>query len=114
MKRSLIIAAALMACAGAASAQMNVMAADTNGDGKITLDKSFAAKDTNKDGFLTEAELGQAAMLYMPADTNKDGKISKAEFAGPTSFFTMADANKDGALTEAEIMGAFQNLRPPG
>ena len=117
MKRSMILAcgaAAFAVFAGVASAQMNVMAADLNKDGKITLDESFASKDANKDGFVTEAELGQAAMLYMPADANKDGKLSKAEYSGPNSFFTKSDANKDGALTEAEIMGAISTMRPPG
>jgi Ca2+-binding EF-hand superfamily protein len=41
----------------------------------------FAAKDKNKDGFLTKDEVGdQKWARLVNADANKDGKVSKDEF----------------------------------
>ena len=111
MRKTIVTALGVLAftaLAGSAFAQMNVMAADANKDGKITKDESWAFRDANKDGFVSAEELGQAAQIYMAADTNKDGKLSKDEYFGPNAPFTKWDANKDGALTEAEITAGIQ------
>jgi hypothetical protein len=43
--------------------------------------KRFQKADTNGDGFLTKAEVGDKRWERLAkADTNKDAKISKAEF----------------------------------
>lgn len=96
----------------------------------------FAALDTDKDGFLSPAELaaarparpggearrdrgngprgdrprggGMARML----DANGDGKISRDEFiAGTLRRFDMMDADHDGKLTKAERQTAMEAMR---
>lgn len=85
--------------------------ADTNGDGKVTLDEALAAakarfdkRDKNKDGVLTKDELGERGQrLFAKADTNNDGKITAAERdAAVRAMFAAKDANKDGVLTKDE------------
>ena len=67
--------------------------------------------DTNKDGALTQKELGvyQRSLklgdapfkaAFAKLDLNSDGKITKAEL---TSILTAADTNHDGRLTIAEL-----------
>ena len=75
------------------------MAADTDGDGKISLaewaafrakrqsagdpTKSFARIDSNKDGFLDRAELDAfAAKRFARLDKNNDGRLSADERPG--------------------------------
>ena len=86
--------------------------ADTNQDGKVTLDEALAAakarfdkRDTNKDGALTKDEIGKRAQwIFEKADTNKDGKITAAERdAGVRAMFAAKDTNKDGTLTKDEF-----------
>ena len=50
----------------------------------------FQKADTNKDGFLTQAEVGDKKWTRIQvADTNKDGKVTQAE---------LAQAHADGKL----------------
>jgi Ca2+-binding EF-hand superfamily protein len=66
--------------------------------------KMFARLDTNKDGFITQAELdaGQA---------QRAAKIEKrAERFDPAKLFARLDTNKDGKITEAEA-DAVHNAR---
>ncbi|MEO5809821.1 MAG: EF-hand domain-containing protein [Sphingomicrobium sp.] len=54
--------------------------AKTTAKAQPTVSARFAALDTNKDGFLSRAELKAGkANSYIRADTNHDGKVSLAE-----------------------------------
>jgi EF-hand domain pair len=107
---------------------------DTNHDGMISKDewldfeeKSFAAMDTNKDGFLDEKEFTRpdnpnvafatAAYvrglmtdeMFKKIDTNGDGKISRDEFiAYQKKIFDMLDKDKKG------VVGQVDFIRPAG
>lgn len=75
----------------------------TKADASAAAAKRFAELDANKDGLLTEDELGRMGRMLAQADTDKDGKLSAAEFAAQqTSRFDMMDADHDGQLTKAE------------
>jgi hypothetical protein len=70
----------------------------------------FQRADKNKDGFLTEDEVGAQRWEHLKlADVNNDKKVSQQEmqqaFAGmgPEGRFQRADKNKDGFLTEDEV-----------
>ncbi len=109
---------------------------DSNKDGKLSskevsgpLKDDFAKIDTDKDGFLTKAELEKAPKpnskggkqkgeqqdtsqkkepsideLIKMMDSNKDGKLSKEEVKGPLEKdFAKVDTNKDGFLSKAEL-----------
>jgi Ca2+-binding EF-hand superfamily protein len=102
---------------------MGIESIDTNGDGKISRAEAavypeflpfFDALDTNKDGFLTVAEMtdlannpgGMFEVMVKALDKNGDGKISKAEADASGkfgSFFDAMDKNKDGFLTSDEM-----------
>jgi Ca2+-binding EF-hand superfamily protein len=113
--------------------------ADTDKDGSLSLaeleahkrqmaERMFALKDENKDGFLTEAEVGKRWSKLSVADTDQDGKLSKAEleaahrdgklepFLGrygkkrgmmfgknPQKMIEKLDANKNGTLELSEL-----------
>ena len=93
------------------------------------LQTQFQSLDTNKDGYVTQAELAaglaaeqtrvlaqlrqQREAAFNAMDTNKDGVLSREEFmaAGPrangpapdgSKIMEKLDANKDGYLTFAE------------
>jgi Ca2+-binding EF-hand superfamily protein len=103
-----------------------MMAADANGDGKITKAEydaaamgkgSFEDKDFNKDGVIDKADwdarkaaCDAGAALCGPLarmDENKDGKVSKAEFMSkPGPMFERMDANKDGVIDQPEMAAA--------
>jgi Ca2+-binding EF-hand superfamily protein len=109
---------------------------DSNKDGKLSvkevkgpLKDDFSKIDTNKDGFITKAELDKAPKpngkggkqqgqqqsnsekkepnmeeLIKMMDSNKDGKLSKEEVKGPLEKdFAKIDTNKDGFLTKVEL-----------
>lgn len=70
----------------------------------------FQQADKNKDGFLTEDEVGAKRWEHIKiADVNNDNKVSQEEmrqaFAGMGhgDRFQRADKNKDGFLTEDEV-----------
>ena len=114
----LIVSAAAIVCATAALAQdVDVMQyADTNGDGKVTVQEYSA--------FLAQAwdYLMQSAAKVKPADVDPmakgliagvtpdaDGFITKDAFlaAAPAKFKT-ADKNGDGVLDAAELNGSMR------
>jgi Ca2+-binding EF-hand superfamily protein len=89
-------------------------------------ERMFALKDANKDGVLTEAELGERWSKLSAADADQDGKITRAEleaahrdgklvpFHGghgkrgmfgkdPQKMIERFDANKNGTLELAEL-----------
>ena len=75
------------------------MAADTDGDGKISLAewKAFAAKRKAK---------GDPTKLFAHIDTNHDGFIDHDELeASLTKRFARLDKNHDGVLTRDELPG---------
>lgn len=137
MKADLVIAASLFLLAtpalaqggpgeaGARLAQL-VKEADSNKDGaisraefKASREAQYTRLDTDKDGFLSEAERAAAAPpagkgrgrgrqlvegTVARFDSDGDGKVSKAEFVGaPTPLFDFADTDKDGNLSKEEI-----------
>jgi len=99
-------------------------------DAEASAAARFAALDTDKDGFLSPAELaaarparpgGEGRRLrgngprgggMMRMDANGDGKVSRDEFiTGTLRRFDMMDANHDGQLTKAERQAAFEAIR---
>lgn len=132
MLRQILIAGALIAAAGAASAQhpghgqgRMFEGADANKDGMIARDEFLAARaqhfakmDKNADGFLDEADREanankrRARMMRGRADANSDGKISKDEFANHGApMFDRLDTDGNGALDEKEIAAAKERRR---
>jgi EF hand len=78
----------------------------------------FAEMDSNKDGFVTTAELAvaagpeRAARMIARLDTDKDGKVSAAELsARMLAMFDAADTNHDGTLSPAEEAAARDAMR---
>ncbi|MHC0053010.1 EF-hand domain-containing protein [Actibacterium sp. D379-3] len=68
MKTMIMTLTAALVCAGAAFAEIDMAAIDTDGDGSVSLEEllveypeqtgeSFAALDSDSDGMLSEAEL---------------------------------------------------------
>ncbi len=81
MKKTLIISSLALALSAPAFA-------NDHGD-HMSIDQKYAKYDTNKDGFLSEAEFAkkmddhdksaEADVKFAEIDDNSDGKISKAE-----------------------------------
>lgn len=102
---------AVMAQENHPSPKETITKMDINKDGKIAkseakghLLEKFDTIDSNKDGFVTEAELEANKPKREEMDTNKDGKISKSEAKGHLlEKFDTIDTDKDGFLSEAEM-----------
>jgi hypothetical protein len=80
------------------------------GEGGRTHGGFFQKADKNKDGYLTQDEVGAKHWDHIKiADVNNDNKVSQQEmqqaFAGmgPGGRFERADKNSDGYLTEDEV-----------
>jgi Ca2+-binding EF-hand superfamily protein len=71
--------------------------------------RRFAARDANRDGFLTADELGERApMMLERQDADRDGKISAAEStSGALAMFDRADTDHDGRISDAERSAAM-------
>jgi Ca2+-binding EF-hand superfamily protein len=91
---------------------------DKDGDGKVAVSeidrkhRDFIARaDADKDGFITETEMGalrEARKAEWRAkrfpDANKDGAVDRSEFEiAARERFEALDQNKDGRLSEAEM-----------
>ena len=86
--------------------------ADTNKDGKVSLDEAnamlktrFTALDANKDNAVTTAELGKRGKrMFERADANKDGKVTFAEAQSTLGkWFSERDKNGDKVLSGDEM-----------
>jgi hypothetical protein len=104
-----LVSAPALAQAPAAAAPETVTRAQIEQTNK----ERFAEMDSNKDGFVTAAELAgvagpeRAGRMIERLDSNKDGKVSAAELsARMLTMFDSADANHDGTLTPAEQAAA--------
>jgi Ca2+-binding EF-hand superfamily protein len=128
MKTFLILAAAAgLALAGAAQAQMGgrlgdlFAGADTNHDGRVSRVEFIAARnahfdrlDRNHDGVVSAADFPRLARfpaaeakvnaMIAEADANHDGVVTRDEMANaPSTILDMADANHDGYVDQAEL-----------
>lgn len=128
MKHHLTLAAALVALLSLPALTVTALGQETRASATAKLDREFAASDTNKDGFLSpaeiEARMGRmkvgagktldathakrvAALFLARADTNKDGKVSKAESnALMGAVFNAYDKNGDGKVDATEAARA--------
>jgi hypothetical protein len=86
--------------------------ADTNKDGKVSLDEAnallktkFTEVDANKDNIVTTAELGERGKrMFERADANKDGKVTLAEAQATLGkWFAERDKNGDKVLSGDEM-----------
>jgi len=134
VNKQLLLTAILAAAAGPALAQGAAAPARTpqpvpKAAFVQRIDASFAAVDTNKDGFTDKAEIetaetkalaarkaqliNQREAAFRQLDTNKDGSLSQKEFMAPltaqqlpkanaTPTISKLDANKDGKISAAE------------
>lgn len=128
MRAGLAIALATMLAAGAlpAAGQDGWHGAgllerlDGDGDGAISRDEArafgdrrFADWDRDGDGWVSEAEMIEAAQervvlgvakVFARLDTNGDGRLERAELeAGGTALFDRIDADGDGRVSIEEV-----------
>ena len=83
-----------------------------------------AAKDLDKDGYITAAEVrayreqqreARAAARFARMDTDMDGRVSLAEFtAERTARIQAMDANGDGTIERSEMRAAHRHGRHHG
>src|SRR5258706_3858248 len=82
---------------------------------RTTESERFDKIDANHDGQLTVDEIQAAhreaaAKHFAAKDTDKDGKLSRAEVAKmPDAMFSRIDANHDGFLTPDELAAAHSD-----
>lgn len=116
--RSLVIIAASVVCATAAVAQdVDVMQyADTNGDGKVTVEEYTAFLGQAWDYLAQGADKVKAASaepqvkgLISGVMPDADGNVTKAALlAAAPAKFKAADKNGDGVLDAAEINASMK------
>jgi Ca2+-binding EF-hand superfamily protein len=91
---------------------------DLNGDGYVDREEFqrrmmdvFFAGDSDKNGFMTRAELERAVIYPNDFDVAdwKDGRISFAEFVRVRfEDYTVVDTDRDGMLSLEEIVAVFE------
>ncbi len=125
------LAAAIVAGATSAHAQMRYQAMDTNRDGVITraewrgTDRAFRNDDWNGDGVLSGDEVrtgarrqnwsqdwtrdgrvdnldSQILQRFRGYDMNNDNRVARSEWPGNQPLFTRLDTSRDGELTIQE------------
>ena len=97
--------------------------ADDNKDGVLNVDEYighviyvFRQVDKNRDGFLTEQEVGAFTATYRPqlfkaADRNGDGRLSVGEAcAAKIIDYFEIDTNRDGVLSIDEVLAYERSL----
>jgi Ca2+-binding EF-hand superfamily protein len=110
MNKMIVLGALALASFAASAQAQRGPREDPYGDATVTkaeataaAAKRFADLDANKDGFLSEDEMGRMGRMMERADSDKDGKLSAAEFtAQQGSRFDLMDVNHDGQLTKLE------------
>lgn len=89
---------------------------DRDGDGKVSAeefpgrDEAFKRFDSDKDGFLTPADVTagergkkkQADTSFEACDKDGDGRLTRIEFPGTNAEWRVRDQDGDGYLTRAE------------
>ncbi len=111
---------------------MPALAQETRASVSAKFKAEFAARDTNKDGVLTRAEVQAgisqmkvgpgrpdpvhakrlAELWFSSADTNKDGKVTQPEAqALLAATFAKYDANKDGKIGGDERSAAKSQMQ---
>jgi Ca2+-binding EF-hand superfamily protein len=72
----------------------------------------FAMLDANKDGAITEDEMGPMGRMISRLDTDGNGKVTTEEFTEmQLRRFDRMDENHDGQLTKAERDAAMAAMR---
>lgn len=94
-----LLATGLIAAAIALPAMTPAAAQDTRASAAAKFSREFKARDTNKDGVLSKAEV-KAAIMRMGTGQKKIDAVHAQRLAD--LWFEKADANKDGKVTEAE------------
>jgi Ca2+-binding EF-hand superfamily protein len=99
-----IAPAAAQTVPGQAPGAHKVMKAETRAEVQAKLAQRFARLDSNRDGFITTAEI-DAAQAQREAKIEKRAETRAANF-DPAKVFARLDANKDGKITQAEAEAA--------
>lgn len=82
----------------------HMMKTETRADVQAHVERMFVRVDTDRDGFITKAELD--AKLAQRAHKHGDRSWGRAGHFDPTKMFARFDANKDGQITRAEAEAA--------
>ena len=114
MIKTHVLAAAAIAALGAPLAAQPAPPS-TRAGVEQRIAQRFAARDSNHDGFLAAAELGDgAAMAMAQLDSDHDGKISLAETSNAMlALFDSVDTDHDGAISPAERTAAEARVGQP-
>jgi Ca2+-binding EF-hand superfamily protein len=101
---ALVTGSALVAQAAPSKAPAHpghkMMQTELRAEVQANVAKMFTRLDTNKDGFVTEAEIN--ALQAAHAAKSGQGSEARAAHFDPAKIFARLDTNKDGKITQAE------------